>query len=103
MQIAFKDISIFAGGLDHTECVAVHPDGSVWTGGEAGQIYRISPDGREIAELANTGGFVLGLAFSPDASWLAICDLRQRCVWRFDCGSGSLELFARGSPDRSFV
>ncbi|MFM8485773.1 MAG: hypothetical protein ACKOCH_05525, partial [Bacteroidota bacterium] len=57
----------FASGLDHPECVAVHPDGSVWAGGEAGQIYRISPDGRVVEEVANTGGFVLGLAFSPGA------------------------------------
>jgi hypothetical protein len=28
----------FASGLDHPECVAVHPDGSVSAGGEAGQI-----------------------------------------------------------------
>jgi hypothetical protein len=34
-------MSVFAEGLDHPECVAVHPDGSVWCGGEAGQIYRI--------------------------------------------------------------
>jgi hypothetical protein len=27
-------LSIFAEGLDHPEGVAVHPDGSVWCGGE---------------------------------------------------------------------
>ena len=32
--------------LDHPECIAVHPDGSVWAGGEAGQIYKISADGK---------------------------------------------------------
>jgi gluconolactonase len=30
--------------LDHPEGVAVHPDdGSIWCGGERGQIYRIEP------------------------------------------------------------
>jgi gluconolactonase len=44
MNISIDDIEIFADGLDHPECVAVHPDGSVWAGGEAGQIYKVSPD-----------------------------------------------------------
>ena len=34
MSIRVDQISIFADGLDHPECVAVHPDGSVWAGGE---------------------------------------------------------------------
>jgi len=34
----------------------------LWAGGEAGQIYRISPDGN--AQLVTTmGGFCAGLAF----------------------------------------
>ena len=41
MNEAIK-ISLFADGLDHPECIAVHTDGSVWAGGEAGQIYRIA-------------------------------------------------------------
>ena len=58
MQIAVEDITIFADGLDHAECVAVHPDGSVWAGGEAGQIYRVSEDVKAITVVANTGGFI---------------------------------------------
>ncbi len=76
--------SIFYDGLDHPEAVAVHPDGSVWAGGEAGQIYRLAPDGSVAEEVANTGGFVLGIAFNPDASWLAAWDLKRQCVWRLD-------------------
>jgi len=34
-------LSVFAEGLDHPGCVAVHPDGSVWCGGEEGQISRL--------------------------------------------------------------
>ena len=77
MNISIDDIEIFADGLDHPECVAVHPDGSVWAGGEAGQIYKVSPDGLEIKEIANTHGFILGIAFPPDVSWLAICDMKN--------------------------
>lgn len=79
-----ENASIFAEGLDHCECVATHPDGSVWAGGEAGQIYRISPDGKQLEEITNTGGFILGIAFSPGADWLAICDLKHQCVWRLE-------------------
>lgn len=88
--------SLFVEGLDHPECVAVHPDGSVWAGGEAGQIYRISADGTEVEEVARTGGFVLGIAFSPDASWLAVCDLKRQCLWRLDLATGRLSSFAPG-------
>lgn len=91
--------SIFYDGLDHPEGVAVHPDGSVWAGGEAGQIYRLDSEGRTAEEVANTGGFVLGIAFSPDASWLAACDLKKRCVWRLDLASGTLTEFARAPED----
>jgi sugar lactone lactonase YvrE len=82
--------SIFYDGLDHPEGVAVHPDGSVWAGGEGGQIYRVAADGSAAEEIACTGGFALGIAFSPDASWLAVCDLKQACVWRLNLATRAL-------------
>src|SRR5512144_1508981 len=97
MPLPIKRASVFCEGLDHPECVAVHPDGSVWAGGEAGQIYRISPDGKRLDTVACTGGFTLGIAFSPGARWLAICDLARKCLWRFDPKSGKLTLFARSA------
>ena len=93
-MISIQDVQIVADGLDHPECVAIHPDGSVWAGGEAGQIYRISRDGSNIEEVCNTGGFVLGIAFSPDASWLAICDLKKRCIWKLLLETRTLILLA---------
>ncbi len=94
--------TLFTDGLDHPECVAVHPDGSVWAGGEAGQIYRISADGQAVEEIVRTGGFILGLAFSPGADWLAICDSGHQCVWRLDLQSRELERFATGADGHSF-
>jgi len=98
---SIDNVQIVADGLDHPECVAWHPDGSLWAGGEAGQIYRIDPKGR-VEEVANTGGFILGLAFSPDCEWLAICDLRKRCVWRLDIDNLALDIFSTGAEDHSF-
>jgi len=49
--------------LDHPDGVAVHRDGSIWCGGERGQIYRLSPDGGKLEQVGSTGGFCLGMAF----------------------------------------
>jgi sugar lactone lactonase YvrE len=89
-------VTAFYDGLDHPECVAVHPDGSVWAGGEAGQIYRMSSDGKRAEVVAHSGGFILGIAFSPDARWLLACDLKKRCLWRLDLRSRRLRLFSHG-------
>lgn len=102
MLLSIKDVSIFADGLDHPECIAVHPDGSVWAGGEAGQIYRVSADGSKVEEINNTKGFILGLAFSPDASWLALCDLKNKCVWKLHLKTSKLTVLATGAEGVSF-
>lgn len=85
--------------LDHPECVAVHPDGSLWCGGERGQIVRLDPDGRELRQMATTEGFSLGLAFDAKER-LYVCDLKDACVFRLDARTGRLERFADGAGDR---
>src|SRR5687767_12198954 len=101
METAIHEVQIFADGLDHPECVVYHPDGSLWAGGEAGQIYRISSTGI-VTEVANTGGFILGMALSPHCEWLAICDLKKKCVWRLDLTSLELTVFASGVENHQF-
>ena len=54
-------------------------DGTVYAGGEAGQVYRISPDGKKVEILANTGGFCLGLTLDQEDN-LYICDCKRRAV-----------------------
>lgn len=101
MKLSLEHVSIFADGLDHPECIAYHPDGSLWAGGEAGQIYRISSSG-EVKEVANTGGFILGIAFSPGTDWLAICDLKKKCIWKLDLSSFELSVYAKGAEGHQF-
>jgi sugar lactone lactonase YvrE len=76
--------------LDHAEGLDFDPvDGSLWCGGEAGQLYRIDLDAGVI-ELRdqNPGGFTLGVRFGPDRTlwWL---DAVRRQVRRLAVGSGS--------------
>jgi gluconolactonase len=97
-----KQISIYADGLDHPECVAFHPDGTLWAGGEAGQIYKIGSDGKSIEVVANTGGFVLGIAFFPDGKDLLICDLGKKCLWKLNIESRQLSKFADGAGEHKF-
>lgn len=82
--------------LDHPECVAVHSDGSIWCGGEAGQIYRITPDGSSIEQIATTSGFILGIAFNPTETALYACDIAHRAVFHIDLASGEPTVFADG-------
>jgi gluconolactonase len=68
------DCSRFVDGLDHPEAVAVSPDGSVFAGGEAGQVYRMPSDGSSVVELAHVTGFVAGVALDG-AGNLYVCDV----------------------------
>ncbi|MCE7864353.1 MAG: SMP-30/gluconolactonase/LRE family protein [Bacteroidetes bacterium CHB5] len=92
---------VIAEGLDHPECIAYHPDGTLWAGGEAGQIYKITSD-NQIEVVASTGGFILGIAFNPDRSWLLICDSGKKCLWRMDTSNYSLTKFADGVAGHTF-
>jgi gluconolactonase len=75
-----------ADGLDHPEGVAYGPDGHLYAGGEAGQLYRSTAPVRppapcQMQELASTGGFILGLTLDARANLYA-CDSRRRQVVR---------------------
>jgi gluconolactonase len=85
--------------LDHPEGLAIHRDGSVWCGGEHGQIYRIEPDGSSMEQIASSGGFSQGMAFDKEDN-LYLCDLKHAGVVRLDTKSGSLEKFADGANER---
>lgn len=86
-----QQLRFFATGLDHPEGLAVSRDGVVYAGGEAGQVYRISADGKVIDLIANTGGYCLGITLDRDGR-IYICDCGRRSVIRVD-SRGRLEVF----------
>ena len=73
-EIPIEQFEIFANGLDHPECLAFERDGTLWAGGEAGQVYRISSNGGSVETIAQMGGFSGGLAWSTDDAELWICN-----------------------------
>jgi sugar lactone lactonase YvrE len=108
MLLADDAVSVFIDGtlsdpqLDHPEGLAVHPDGSIWCGGERGQIFRVEPDGSALTQVASTDGFCLGMAFDRSAEHLYVCDLRHAAVFRVGAASGRVERFADGGPAGTF-
>ena len=85
---ALADLEVLAAGLDHPEGIALGPDGALYAGGEAGQVYRIDADGAGAEQIADTGGFLLGLCLDG-AGAVYVCDTAAQAVLRLD-PSGAL-------------
>jgi gluconolactonase len=86
-----------AEGLDHPEGVAVGPDGTLYAGGEAGQIYRVAEDG-SIDQVATTEGFIYGVTLDAGGNVFA-CDFGNACVTRISA-DGEVSMYSNGTPDR---
>jgi gluconolactonase len=98
-ELSIEAFSIFANGLDHPECLAFDRHGDLWIGGEAGQIYRVSPEGK-VQLVTNLGGFCAGLAFSPKGE-LFVCNPKLGIV-RVD-PTGDFTVFATHAGERKLV
>ncbi|CAN5825555.1 SMP-30/gluconolactonase/LRE family protein [soil metagenome] len=95
--MAIRDFAPFVEGLDHPEGVACGPDGSIYAGGEAGQIYRVTLDGT-FEEIGNTGGFNLGLCLDANSN-VYVCDSALKAVMKITSG-GNIATYSSGAPDR---
>ncbi len=87
-EIPIERFEIFASGLDHPECVAFDSEGNLWAGGEAGQVYRVTPGGA-VETVAQLGGFCAGVAISPGDEDVFVC-----CS-----GKGVMRVSRRGAVD----
>jgi gluconolactonase len=62
-EIPIDRFEIYANGLDYPECLAFDRQGFLFAGGEAGQVYRISPD-RRVETIAEMCRFCGGVALA---------------------------------------
>jgi gluconolactonase len=70
---ALSEVVTFVTGLDHPEGVAVGRDQTLYAGGEAGQVYRISSDGKIVELIAETGGRCLGITLDAQEN-IYVCN-----------------------------
>jgi gluconolactonase len=66
-------------GLRPSRGIAVARDDKLYTGGEAGQIYRIAGDGKTTENIANTGGSCLGITLDREEN-IYVCDKGNRQI-----------------------
>ncbi|HZQ80704.1 MAG TPA: SMP-30/gluconolactonase/LRE family protein [Gaiellaceae bacterium] len=96
--VATNTIELLWVGIDHAEGLAFAADGTLWAGGEEGQIYMGALD-EEPAVVGKTPGRTLG--FAVDGSGRAYCaDMTAPGVYRID-PSGSVSCLSAGSPARA--
>ncbi|HEX2131697.1 MAG TPA: SMP-30/gluconolactonase/LRE family protein [Actinophytocola sp.] len=70
--------------------------GHVFTGVEDGRILRLTPDGRRLDTVADTGGRPLGIEFHPDGR-LLVCDA-ERGLLLVDRAGGGLDVLVERGP-----
>jgi sugar lactone lactonase YvrE len=76
------------------EDVLLDEDGRVLCGVADGRLLRLTPDGRQVEVLADTGGRPLGLEWLPDGA-LLVCDAR-RGLLRVPVDTGEVETLVDG-------
>ncbi|MCZ0940154.1 MAG: SMP-30/gluconolactonase/LRE family protein [Caldilineaceae bacterium] len=96
--INLKHAETFVEGLDHPEGVALGPDGNIYAGGEAGQVYRINYEERSVEEYANTGGLNLGMALDAAAN-LYMCTADRGAVFKVT-PAGEVSQYSSGTEER---
>jgi gluconolactonase len=84
--VELDSLEMIATGIDHAEGICVTTDDTVYVSGEAGQIYRLEPDG-SATQVATTGGWTLGLAADGEGRIYA-CDPVHHAVMRWTPGDG---------------
>jgi sugar lactone lactonase YvrE len=82
------------------EDVLIDDDGSVLCGLVDGRILRVTPDGRTISTIADTGGRPLGLEWLSDHT-LLVCDAR-RGLLQVDA-SGNVHVLATEADGKPFL
>lgn len=108
MKVGMSDVRTLATGLDHPEGIALGPDGLLYAGGEAGQVYRVDPATGDVEQIAKSeDGFMFGVCLDAEES-IELCDAGRGAVLRVDpsgavetwCAAAGGELFDAGAHPR---
>jgi gluconolactonase len=99
--VPLADVRIHADGLDHPEGVTTGPDGSLWAGGELGQVYRVDPESQVADELGRSGSLALGIAVDGLGSTYT-CNPYTRSVEVFSA-TGEHRSYARWPDGQEIV
>jgi gluconolactonase len=99
--INLQDVETFADGLDHPEGVTLGPDGKIYAGGEAGQLYRIDIETAHVDHFATTKGLNWGLAHDW-AGNTYVCNPGDQAVQKVTPG-GAVTVYSRGNADRAMI
>jgi len=95
-RVPTERIELIWHGIDHAEGLAIDADGTVWCGGEEGQVYRGLLDG-EPQQVAAVPGRTLG--FALDGSGNAYCaSYAEAGVFRITPG-GRVDRISTGAPE----
>ena len=69
--------------LQHPEGVALDNEGFVYCGTENGEIMKIEKDKSKMECLANSGGFILGIAIDENKNVFA-CEMKEAALFKYD-------------------
>jgi gluconolactonase len=95
--VPVESIELAWTGIDHAEGLAVDADGTVWAGGEEGQVYRGRLD-EEPREIVRLPGRTLG--FAVDGEGNAYCaTISEPGLFRVT-PEGDVALISAGTPER---
>lgn len=76
----------------HCEGIAVGPDGMLWAGDEAGRLFRIDPSAGGHIEIANVGGWAVGLCVDGNG-FVYVCAFDRHAVMRVDPRTGDVDVY----------
>lgn len=94
-------VETICGGVDHCECLNFGPDGRLYAGGLAGQVYVMVPPKFEFSQLANVEGVLAGVAVDGDHN-VYVCNATKHRVLRVT-QRGQISTFCEVAPDGPLV
>lgn len=101
MLYPVNEVRNFVTGLDHPEGLAAATDGTIYAGGEGGQVYKIDAGTGKFEVIAETGGFCLGVTLDRKEN-IYICDPGRQALLRVTT-KGQVETLVESVDGRRLV